>query len=43
MSDVLKVDGVRLPMPAATGGFNIADGEIGQDPITNLREDDNTG
>jgi hypothetical protein len=40
---VLKVDGVRLPTPAATGGFNIADGQIGQDPITSLREDDDTG
>jgi hypothetical protein len=43
MSDVLKVDGGPLPASAATGGFNIADGEIGQDPITNLREDTNTG
>ena len=43
MSDVIKVDGVPLSTSTATGGFNIADGEIGQDPITNLREDDNTG
>jgi hypothetical protein len=40
---VIKVDGVPLPMPAAAGGFNIADGEIGRDPITNLWGDDNTG
>jgi hypothetical protein len=25
------------------GGFNIADGEIGRDTITNLGEDDNAG
>ena len=40
---VIKVDGVPLSTSTATGGFNIADGEIGQDPITSLREDDNTG
>jgi hypothetical protein len=40
---VIKVDGVPLPTSAATGGFNIAEGEIGQDPITNLWEDTNTG
>jgi hypothetical protein len=40
---VIKVDGVPLSTSTATGGFNIADCEIGQDPITNLWEDDNTG
>ena len=40
---VIKVDSVRLPASTATGGFNIADCEIGQDLITNLGEDDNTG
>jgi hypothetical protein len=40
---VIKVDGVPLPASSATGGFNIADDEIGQDPIPNLREDTNTG
>lgn len=43
MSDVIKVDGVPLSTSTVTGGFNIADGEIGQDPITNLWEDTNTG
>ena len=43
MSDVIKVDGVPLSTSTATGGSNIADGEIGQDSITNLWEDDNTG
>jgi hypothetical protein len=40
---VIKVDGVPLSTSTATGGFNIADGEIGHDQITNLREDTNTG
>ena len=40
---VIKVDGVPLSRFTATGGFNIADCEIGQDPITNLWEDDNSG
>ena len=40
---VIKVDSVRLPASTATGGFNIADCETGQDPTTNLRGDDNTG
>jgi hypothetical protein len=43
MSDVLKVDGVRLSTPAATGGFDIAGGEVGQDPVTSLWEDDDAG
>jgi hypothetical protein len=40
---VIKVDGVPLSAPTATGEFTIADGGIGQDPITNLWQDDNTG
>ena len=40
---VIKVDSVRLPASTATGGFNIADCQIGQDRVTNLWEDDNTG
>ncbi len=39
MTCVIKVDGVPLSTSTVTGGFNIADGEIGQDPITNLWED----
>ena len=41
MTSVIKVDGV--PLSTSAGGFDIADGEIGHDPITNLWEDDNTG
>jgi hypothetical protein len=40
---VIKVDGVTLSRATATGGFNIADCEISQDPITNMWEDTNTG
>jgi len=40
---VIKAGGVPLPTSTATGGFNIADCETGQDPTTNLRGDDNTG
>ena len=39
----IEVDGVPLSTASATGGYNIADCEIGQDPITNLWENDNTG
>ena len=38
----LKVDGVTLSRASAAGGFNIADCEIGQDPITGTWEDDNS-
>jgi hypothetical protein len=40
---VIKVDGVPLSRSTATGEFNIADCQIGQDRVTNLWEDDNTG
>lgn len=40
---VIKVGGVPLSTSTATGGYNIADCEIGQDPITNLWENDNSG
>ncbi len=39
----IEVDGVPLSTASASGGFNIASCEIGQDPITNLWENDNTG
>ena len=39
----IEVDGVPLSTASASGGYNIADCEIGQDPITNLWENDNTG
>ena len=38
----LKVDGVTISRATATGGYNIADCEIGQDPITGSWEDDNS-
>jgi hypothetical protein len=40
---VIEVDGVPLSTATASGGYNIADCEIGQDPITNLWENDNNG
>jgi hypothetical protein len=43
VSCVIKVDGIPLSRSIATGGFNIADCEISQDPITNMWEDTNTG
>jgi hypothetical protein len=39
----IEVDGIPLSTASASGGYNIADCEIGQDPITNLWENDNTG
>jgi hypothetical protein len=39
----IEVDGIPLSTGTASGGYNIADCEIGQDPITNLWENDNTG
>jgi len=40
---VIKVDGVSLSTSTATGGYNIADCEISQDPITNMWENTNGG
>jgi hypothetical protein len=39
----IEVDGIPLSTASASGGYNIADCEIGQDPVTNLWENDNTG
>lgn len=39
----IEVDGIPLSTASASGGYNIAGCEIGQDPITNLWENDNTG
>ena len=39
----IEVDGIPLSTGSASGGYNIADCEIGQDPITNLWENDNAG
>jgi len=39
----IEVDGIPLSTASASGSFNIAGCEIGQDPITNLWENDNTG
>lgn len=39
----IEIDGIALSTASASGGYNIADCEIGQDPITNLWENDNTG
>lgn len=39
----IEVDGIPLSTGSASGGYNIADCEIGQDPITSLWENDNTG
>jgi hypothetical protein len=39
----IEIDGIPLSTATASGGYNIADCEIGQDPITNLWENDNTG
>ena len=39
----IEVDGIPLSTGTASGGYNIADCEIGQDPITNLWENDNSG
>ena len=39
---VIKVDGIPLSTATANGGYNIADCEISQDPITNLWEDTNS-
>jgi hypothetical protein len=39
----LKVDGVTISAASASGGYNIAGCEIGQDPVTNSWEDDNAG
>lgn len=43
MTCVVKVDGVALSTATATGGYNIADCEISQDPITNMWTDTNGG
>ena len=39
----IEVDGIPLSTGSASGGYNIADCEIGQDPITSLWENDNSG
>ncbi len=39
----IEVDGIPLSTATASGGYNIADCEIGQDPVTSLWENDNTG
>jgi len=39
----IEVDGIPLSTASASGSFNIAGCEIGQDPTTNLWENDNTG
>ena len=39
----IEVDGIPLSTGSASGGYNTADCEIGQDPVTNLWENDNTG
>jgi hypothetical protein len=39
----IEVDGIPLSTASASGGYNIAGCEIGQDPVTNLWENDNTG
>ena len=39
----IKVDGVTLSSGSASGGYNIADCEIGQNPVTNSWENDNSG
>ena len=39
----IEVDGIPLSTATARGGYNIADCEIGQDPVTSLWENDNTG
>jgi hypothetical protein len=39
----LKVDGVTISSATASGGYNIADCEIGQNPVTNSWENDNSG
>jgi hypothetical protein len=39
----IDVDGIPLSTASASGSFNIAGCEIGQDPTTNLWENDNTG
>jgi Protein of unknown function (DUF732) len=39
----LEVDGVTISSATASGGYNIADCEIGQDPTTGGWENDNSG
>jgi hypothetical protein len=39
----IKVNGVAISTATATGGFNIADCEISQDPLTGQWENTNTG
>jgi hypothetical protein len=43
MSCSIEVDGIPLSTASASGSYNIADCGIGQDPVTNLWENDNTG
>ncbi len=39
----IEVDGIPVSTASASGGYNIADCEIGQDPITSVWENDNSG
>jgi hypothetical protein len=39
----LEVDGFAISSATASGGYNIADCEIGQDPTTGSWENDNSG
>ena len=39
----IKVDGNVISRATATGGYNIADCEISQDPLTGAWQDDNSG
>jgi hypothetical protein len=39
----IEVDGILLSAGSASGGYDIANCEIGQDPITSLWQNDNTG
>ena len=39
----IEVNGVAISTATASGGYNIADCEIGQNPITGAWENDNGG
>jgi hypothetical protein len=39
----IDVNGVPISTASASGGYNIADCEIGQDPVTGTWENDNSG
>lgn len=43
VSCTIKVDGQAISTATASGGYNIADCEIGQDPLTGQWQNDNSG